>query len=180
MAPLAETPEPGVGRQRRTTINRFVRTAIYRLRAQVDVDDGEGRHGCAQNGHEEIGPGEGRHKTGTMSAHEREKNQNECRNSQGGRCQKRRKCQRRGMARTLVPSMIPGTRVRGEDSGHGRAWRVDVRTEKASGLWRDEERQANQVPREKLQQGSQRAILEGIFTNGAEQSRLSGGQEEKR
>ena len=55
-------------------------------------------------------------------------------------------------AEGLAPSMIPGTRVRGEDSGHGKAWRVDVRTVKASGLWRDEERQANQVPRGQLQQ----------------------------
>ena len=76
--------------------------------------------------------------------------------------------------------MIPGTRVREEDSGHRRAWRVDVRTVKASGLWRDEERQANQVPREPLQQGSQSSILVGIFPKGAEQSRSPGGEEEKR
>ena len=48
----------------------------------------------------------------------------------------------------------PGTTIEawntsaGEDSGHGRARRVNVRTVKASGLWRDEERQASQVPRE--------------------------------
>ena len=37
----------------------------------------------------------------------------------------------------------PGTwnTSKAEDSGHGRAWRADVRTVKASGLWRDEERQ---------------------------------------
>ena len=73
--------------------------------------------------------------------------------------------------------MIPGTRVRGEDTGHGKAWRVDVRTVKVSDLWRDEERLANQVPRGQLQPESQRAILEGICPNGAEQSRS---QEEKR
>ena len=56
---------------------------------------------------------------------------------------------------------LPGTRVRGEDTGHGKAWRVDVRTVKGSDLWR-EERQANQVPRGQLQQESQRAIPEGI------------------
>ena len=45
---------------------------------------------------------------------------------------------------------------------------------------RPEERQASQVPREPLKQGCQRAILEGICTIGAEQSRSPGGQEEKR
>ena len=58
--------------------------------------------------------------------------------------------------------------------------RVDVRTVKVSDLWRDEERQANQVPRGQLQQESQRAILEGICPNSAEQSRSPGGEEEKR
>ena len=50
-------PEPGVGRQRRTTRNSPVRTAICRLRAQVDVEDGKGRHGCALN-HEHTCEGE--------------------------------------------------------------------------------------------------------------------------
>ena len=50
----------------------------------------------------------------------------------------------------------------------------------SNGLWRFEERQANQVPREQLLQGSQRAILERICLNGAEQSEFSGEQEEKR
>ena len=54
---------------------------------------------------------------------------------------------------------------------------MDVRTVKASGLWRGEERQASQVPGEPLQQESQRAMLEGICPIGAEQSRFPGGQE---
>ena len=64
--------------------------------------------------------------------------------------------------------MILGTRVRGEDTGHGRAWRADVRIVKVSDLWRDEKRWANQVQRGQLQQESQRAIPEGICPNGAE------------
>ena len=49
----------------------------------------------------------------------------------------------------------------GEDNGHGKAWRVDVRTVNASGLWRQQPSSKRTAPGEP----------EGICPNGAEQGR---------
>ena len=65
--------------------------------------------------------------------------------------------------------MIPGTRVQGEDSGHGKAWRCGRPN-------CESKRPVEMKTKFQVQQGSQRAILEGICPNGAEQSRSPGGQ----
>ena len=120
-------------RQRRqggTPMNHSARTTVHRLRTQINVEDREGRHGCALA----VGLVEVR----------------------GDACPKPWALMegRRSITDAEAPWQGDGRRSANFTSENGREWRAIVRTVRATGLWRDEVRPPNKFQENGTTRGS--------------------------